>query len=119
MVFHGQYADLTDLRPGRPLTQAQMQRMESQQREGARWVKRAVDAGVGEAIVHYATWTAGGSGVRKDPSAAERLLASAADRGHRQVAEALAELLTSGRCGMRRDAAAAAQWRAKAAGGGK
>lgn len=119
MVFHGQYADVSDLRPGRPLTQAQTQRMEAQQREGARWVKRAVDAGVGEAIVQYATWTACGAGVRKDAAAAEQLLASAAERGHRQAAEDLAEFLTAGRCGMRRDPAAAAQWRAKASAGGK
>lgn len=53
--------------------------------------------------------------MRKDLPAAERLLTDSAERGSVLAMQELAELLTSGRCGMRRDAAAAAHWEARAA----
>lgn len=114
MVFFGRHRDQSDLRAGRALTPEQMRRMEADQREGAGWVKRAADAGHEEAVVLHAGWTACGVGVRKDLAAAERLLTASAERGSVRAMQELAELLTSGRCGMRRDAAAAARWEARA-----
>lgn len=114
MVFFGRHRDQGDLRAGRPLTPQQVQRMEADQREGARWVQRAMDAGNDDALVLYAGWTACGVGVRKNPAAAERLLRDGAERGSTKAMRELAEMLGSGRCGMRRDAAAAEQWQARA-----
>lgn len=113
-VFHGRHRDLSDLRAGRPLTPEQIRRMESDQRDGAGWVRRAADAGHEEATFMLATWTACGAGVRKDTAAAERMLAASAERGSVRAMQELADFLGSGRCGMRKDAAAAARWQARA-----
>lgn len=114
-IFYGRHRDTSDLRAGRPLTPEQVRRMEADQREGAGWVRRAAAAGHEEAAVMVATWTACGAGLRKDPAAAERLLADSAERGNVRAMQELADFLTSGRCGMRRDAAAASRWQARAA----
>lgn len=113
-IFYGRHRDTSDLRPGRPLTPEQLRRMEADQREGAEWVRRAAAAGHEEAAVLVATWTACGTGLRKDPAAAERLLVDSAGRGNVRAMQELADFLSSGRCGMRKDAAAASNWQARA-----
>ena len=114
-IFYGRHRDTSDLRAGRALTPEQVRRMEADQREGAGWVRRAADAGHEEAVVMLATWTACGAGLPKNPAAAERLLADSAERGNVRAMQELADFMTSGRCGMRRDAAAAGRWQARAA----
>jgi uncharacterized protein len=115
-TFFGQYADLSDVRAGQPMTPAQIRRMEEYQKDGARWVKRAADAGDLESMVFYASWSACGVGVKKDVSGAERMLIEASERGSVRAMQELAEFLTSGRCGMRNDAAAAQLWKQRAEG---
>jgi TPR repeat protein len=113
-TYFGQYSDLSDVRAGQPMTPQQVRRMETYQQDGARWVKRAADAGDQESIVFYATWSACGVGVKKDVLVAEKMLIDTADRGSVRAMQELAEFFASGRCGMRRDASAAEQWRRSA-----
>jgi uncharacterized protein len=113
-TFFGQYSDLSDVRAGQPMTPQQVRRMELYQQEGARWVKRAADAGDQESLVFYATWSACGTGAKKDIVAAEKMLMDAAERGSVRAMQDLADFFESGRCGMRRDPTTAERWRQSA-----
>jgi hypothetical protein len=113
-TFFGQYTDVSDVRAGQPMSAAQIRRMETYQQEGARWVRRAADAGDLESMVFYASWSACGVGVKKDTATAERMLVEAAERGSVRAMQELSDFFTSGRCGMRSDAGAAQRWQQRA-----
>jgi uncharacterized protein len=82
--------------------------------QAAMWIKKASDAGHESARIRYANILLCGIGIKKDVSAAERLLRATIDSGSWLAMSEYSEWHNRGDCGFKKNPALGREWRAKA-----
>jgi uncharacterized protein len=82
--------------------------------QAATWIKKAADAGHESARIRYANILLCGIGMKKDMSAAERLLRTTIESGSWLAMSEFSEWHNRGDCGFKKNPVLGKEWRAKA-----